>query len=129
MIIYGTIITRGLLCTVHERVNAMYRSMEYLPPVTVQDIVPPRRKNEHTRDNHRGKCPQIFPGFFFLRSRHRIRSIDLDRCAAHTLEHFSSICLSHLFIYMLAANATISSEVLHTKYRSLTCGRIHELFK
>ena len=39
------------------RVNAMYRSVEYLlPQVTVQDIVPPRRKkNEHTRDNLRGK--------------------------------------------------------------------------
>jgi len=60
------IITHALLCTVHERVNAMYRSMEYLPPVTVQDIVPPRRKkNEHTRDNHRGKCPMIVPVFFY----------------------------------------------------------------
>ena len=48
------------------RVNAMYRSMEYLlPPVTVQDIVPPRRKkNEHTPDNLRGKCPMIVPVFF-----------------------------------------------------------------
>ena len=65
------------------RVNAMYRSMEYLlPPVTVQDIVPPRRKkSEHTPDNLHGKCPMIFP--FFLQSRHR--SIDLERCAAHTL--------------------------------------------
>ena len=63
---YGTIITRVLLCTVHERVNAMYRSMEYLlPPVTVQDIVPPRRKkNQHTPDNLRGKSPMIVPGFF-----------------------------------------------------------------
>ena len=48
------------------RVNAMYRSMEYLlPPVTVQDIVPPRcKENEHTPDNLRGKCPMIVPIFF-----------------------------------------------------------------
>jgi len=78
-IIYGTIITRALLYTVHGGVNAMYRSMEYLPPVTVQDM-PPRRKNEHTPDTFRGKYPKI-P--FFLQSRHR--SIDLDRCVAHTL--------------------------------------------
>ena len=40
--------------------------MEYLlPPVTVQDIVPPRRKkNEYTPDNLRGECPMIFPFFF-----------------------------------------------------------------
>jgi len=47
-----------LLCAVYMkvRVNAMYRSMEYLlPPVTVWDIVPPRRKNEHTPDNLCGK--------------------------------------------------------------------------
>ena len=45
----------------------MYRSMEYLlPPVTVQDIMPPRRKkNEHTPDNLRGKCPMIVPVFFY----------------------------------------------------------------
>jgi len=44
----------------------MYTSMEYpLPPVTVLDIVPPRRKkNEHTPDNLRGKCPMIVSGFF-----------------------------------------------------------------
>jgi len=41
----------------------MYRFMEYL--LTVQDIVPPRRKkNEHTPDNLRGKWPMIVPGFF-----------------------------------------------------------------
>jgi len=67
------------------RVNAMYGSMEYLlPPVTVQHTVPPRRKkNEYTPDNLRGKCPVIVPVFFFLQLRHR--SIDLERCAAHTL--------------------------------------------
>jgi len=42
--------------------------MEYLlPPVTVQDIVPPRRKkNEHTPDNLHGKCPMIVPVFFLV---------------------------------------------------------------
>jgi len=57
--------------------------MEYLlPPVTVQDIVPPRRKkNEHTPDNLHGKSPMIVP--VSLQSRHR--SIDLEHCAAHTL--------------------------------------------
>ena len=63
------------------RVNVMYRSLEYLlPPVTVQDIVSPRRKkNEHTPDNLRGKCPMIV-SVFFLQSR-----LDLERCAAHKL--------------------------------------------
>jgi len=68
-IIYGTIITRVRLCTAHASisVNAMYRSMEYLPPVTVQDIVPPRhKKNEHTPDNLHGKCPMIVPVFCFF---------------------------------------------------------------
>jgi len=66
------------------RVNAMYRSMEYLlPPFTVQDIVPPRRKkNEHTPDNLCGKWPMVVP-IFFLQSWHR--SIDHERCAARTL--------------------------------------------
>ena len=65
------IITRALLCAVHEsRVNAMYISMEYLlPPVTVQDIVPPRRKkNKHTLDNLRGKRPMIVPVCFLFQS-------------------------------------------------------------
>ena len=64
--------------------------MEYLlPPVTVQDIVPPRRKkNEHTPDNLRGKCPMIVPGgflFYFIFLQSQRRSIDLERCAARTL--------------------------------------------
>ena len=42
------------------------RSTEYLlPPVTMQDIVPPRRKkSEHTLDNLRGKWPMIVSVFF-----------------------------------------------------------------
>ena len=53
----------------------MYRSMEYLlPPVTVQDIVPPRRKkNEHTPDNLRGKCPMIVPVFLTAGRTLRVR--------------------------------------------------------
>ena len=83
------------------RVNAMYRSMEYLlPPVTVQDIVPPRRKkNEHTPDNLRGKCPMIFPVFFFFTvSAYIYRSIDLERCAAHTL--LQQLPLTSLYIHL-----------------------------
>jgi len=97
--------------------------MEYLlPPVTVQDIVPPRRKkNEDTPDNFRGKCPMIVPAFFYS------HGIDLSTLNVVRLIHFSSSCLSHLFIYILATNATISSELLHA--RSLTRGRIPELFE
>ena len=79
----------------------MYRSMEYLlAPVTVQDIVPPRRKkNEHTPDNLRGECPMIVPGFF-LQSRHR--PIDLERCAAHsyTLALLQQLPLTSLYIHV-----------------------------
>jgi len=69
--------------------------MEYLlPQVTVQDIVPPRRKkNEHTPDNLRGKCPMIVS--VFLQSRHR--SIDLERCAAHTVA--PPAAASHISLY------------------------------
>jgi len=72
--------------------------MEYLlPPVTVQDIVPPRHKmNEHTPDNLRGKCPMIVPFFFFLQSQHR--SIDLECCAAHTL--LQQLSLTSLYIHL-----------------------------
>jgi len=63
----------------------MYRSVGYLlPPVTVQDIMPPRRKkNEHTPDDLHGKYPMIVPAFFY--SLGIARSIDLERCGAHTL--------------------------------------------
>jgi len=53
--------------------------MGVIPPGHLPDM-PPRRKNEHTPYTFRGKYPKI-P--FFLQSRHR--SIDLDRCVAHTL--------------------------------------------
>ena len=103
----------------------MYRSMEYLlPPVTVQDIVPPRRKkNEHTPDNLRGTCPMIVPFFY----KH---GIDLATLHVVRLIHSSTspAAASHIsFTYMLAANATIASELLHA--RSLTHGQIPELFK
>jgi len=62
------------------------------PPVTVQDIVPPRRKkNEHTLDNLRGKCPMIVP-IFFSQPQH----IDLERCAA--LSH-TPAAASHISLY------------------------------
>ena len=77
-IIYGTKTSCAPLCTVHKgRFNAMYKSTEYLlPSVTVQDIVPPRcKKNGHSVDSLRGKCPMIVP-FFFSQSQH----IDLECC-------------------------------------------------
>ena len=68
------------------RVNAMYRSVEYLlPQVTVQDIVPLRRKNnEHTPDNLRGKCPMIVPIFFYS------HGIDLSTLIVVRLIHSST---------------------------------------
>ena len=86
-------------------------------PVTVQDIVPPHRKNEHTPDDLHGKCPMI--------PQHRF--IDLERCAAHTLQDFSSSCLSHFFYIHVSRECNNFSELLHA--RSLTRGRIPELFK
>ena len=80
------------------RVNAMYRSMEYLlPPVTVQDIVPPRRKkNEHTPDNLRGECPMIVPGFFFYS-----HGIDQSTLNVVRLIHSSTspAAASHISLY------------------------------
>jgi len=61
----------------------------------------------------------------FTKSQHRC--IYLECCVAHTLYRTSPAAASHISIYMLAANATISSKLLHT--RSLTRGRIPELFK
>ena len=62
------IITHALLCTLHE--SKSQRDVQIyglLPPVTVQDIVLPRRKkNEYTPDNLRGKCPMIVPISFFF---------------------------------------------------------------
>ena len=68
------------------RVNAMYTSLEYLlPPVTVQDIVPPRRKkNIHTLDNLCGKCPMIVPAFFYS------HGIDLSTLKVVRLIHSST---------------------------------------
>jgi len=74
-IIYGTKTSCAPLCTVHKgRFNAMYKSTEYLlPSVTVQDIVPPRcKKNGHSVDSLRGKCPMIVPFFFFTVTALRI---------------------------------------------------------
>jgi len=67
-----------------------------LPPVTVQDIVPPRRKkNGHTPDNLRGKCPMIVPVFFTV-------TVQIYRpwtlCGSYTLAllqqlPFTSLCI------------------------------------
>jgi len=51
-----------MLCTVHE--SKSQRDVQIYgvssPPVTVQDIVPPRhKKDEHTPDNLRGICTMI----------------------------------------------------------------------
>ena len=100
-------ISHALLCTVHEsKFNVMYRSMEYLlPPVTVQDIVPPCcKKNEHSwQPSCMVNVPWLFPFFH----SHGISTLNIVRLS-HTLQHFSSSCLTRLFIYMVAANATIS---------------------
>ena len=50
------------------RDNAIYRCMEYLLPPShcTEYIVRPRRKkNQHTPDNLRGKCPMIVSVFFY----------------------------------------------------------------
>ena len=66
MIIYGNSV---LLCTVHEsksQRDVQIYAVSLLPSVTIQDIVPPRRKkNEHTPHNLRGKCPMIVPVFCY----------------------------------------------------------------
>ena len=72
--------------------------MEYLlPPITVQDIVPPRRKkNKHTPDNLRGKCPMIVPVFFFYS-----HGIDLSTLNVVPLIHSSTspAAASHISLY------------------------------
>ena len=77
------------------RVSAMYRSMEYLlPPLTVQDIMPPCHKNKHTPDNLRGKCPMIVPFFYS-------HSIDLLTLNIVRLIHSSTspAAASHISLY------------------------------
>jgi len=99
-IIYGTILKKHVHCCAQytkARVNAMYRSLEYLlSPVTVQDIVPPRhKKNKHTPDNLCGKCPMIFPFFFFY------GHIDLSTLNVVRLIHSSTspAAASHISLY------------------------------
>ena len=67
---------------------------------------PCREKNEHTLDNLRGKCPLIVSGFFF--HSHGIIYIEIKRCAA--LSHTPALPLPHLFIYMVAANASLPNS-------------------
>ena len=61
---------------------------------------------------------RLFPSFS------QPQHIDLECCAA--LSHTPAL-LQQLFIYRVVLSATISSE--HPNARSLTCGRIPELFK
>ena len=65
--------------------------------------------------------PWLFPIFFHS---HGISTLNVV-WRSHTLQHSSSSCLPHLFIYMVAANATISSKLLNA--RSLTHGQIHDV--
>ena len=103
-----------------RKFNMTYRSTEYLLPqvTTVQDVVPPRRKNEHTLDNLRGKCPMIVPDFSAV-TAYRPWTL----CGSLTHSSTSPAAASH--IYMVAENATISSQLLSA--RSLTHGRIHDV--
>jgi len=95
----------------------------FSPPSHCTGCRAPRcKKNEHI-DNLRGKRPMIGPIFLFFTVTH-ILTLNVVRLS-HTLQHFLSSCLSHLFIYMVAVNATISSELLNA--RSLTRGRIHDV--
>jgi len=63
----------------------------------------------------------IVPIFF---CSHSISTLNIVRLF-HTLQHFSSSCLPHLFIYMVTVDATIPSELFNA--RSLTRSRIHDI--
>ena len=85
MIIYGTIITRALLYT-KVRVNAKYRSVEYLLPQSLYRISCPlvaRRTNTLLTTFVVNVPMMIVPVFFYS---HGISyAIDLECCVAHTL--------------------------------------------
>ena len=125
-IIYGTIITRALLHTVHE--SKSQRDVQIYGVSSPPSHCTGYRASSSQEERIHSWQPSWWMShdcsrfFFFLQSRHR--SIDLDCCAAHTL---SSSCLLHLFIYMLAVNATISSELFHA--RSLHTRSNSVLFK
>ena len=91
------------------------RSVEYfLHPVTVQSIVPPRRKNnKHTQDSFRGECPMIVPSFF---NSHSILIGSVFRLS------FSDQCLSnhhrpYFFINVVTSNITVPfKKLFHGSY-------------
>ena len=128
MIVYSTKITRALLCTVHgSQFNTMYRSTEYLEGFSHQSLygiscpLVARRTNTllTTFVVNVHDCSQFFHS-------HGILTLNVVRLS-RALQRFSSSCLLYLFIYMVALNTTISSELLHA--RSLIRSRIPELFK
>jgi len=98
---------------------AMYRSMEYLLPQSLYRISSPlvAKRTNTLLTTFVVNVRWLFP---FSQPQH----IDLEHCAA--LSHTLAL-LQQLFIYRVASNATISSELLHA--RSLICSRIPELFK
>jgi len=93
------IITRALLCTCAVHKSKSQRDVQIYgvssPPQSLYRISCPLVAKTNTLlPTFVVNVPWLF--LFFLQSRHR--SIDLDRWAAHTILHFSSSCLSHLFI-------------------------------
>ena len=120
MIIYGTKITLAL-CAQYtiSKFNTMYRSTEYLLSQSLYRISCPLiAKGPNTLTTFVVNVRQLFPSFS------QPQHIDLERCAALS---DTPALLKQLFIYRVASNAAISSELPHA--RSLTHGRIPELFK
>jgi len=101
--------------------NAMYRSMEYLLPPSLYRILCPfiAKRTKTLLTTFVVNVQRLFPSFS------QPQHIDLERCAA--LSHTPAL-LQQLFMYRVASNATISSELpMHAT--SLTRGWIPELFK
>jgi len=113
------------LCTAHEKFNAMYNSMEYLPRQSQYRISCPlvAKRTNTLWTTFMVNVRWLFP--FFSQPQH----IDLECCAtlSHTPVLLQQLPPISLYIYMVALNATISSELLHA--RSLTRGQIPELFE
>jgi len=114
-----------LLCTVHKiKFNAMYRATNYLSPQSLYRILCPliARRMNTLLTTFAVNVPWLFAFFH----RHGISTLNAV-WLSHTLQQFSSSCLPHLFIYMVAVKATICSKLLQAI--SLTRGQISELFK
>jgi len=100
-IIYGTIITRALLCTVHEsksQRDVQIYGVSSPPSHCTGYRAPSSKKNEHTPDNLRGKCPMIFPVFFYS------HGIDLltfgTLCGSYTPALLQQLPLTSLYIHV-----------------------------